>query len=53
MSDTPANAARPARVLVVDDHPAMAETLADDLAGRGFDAVPVASGREEIGRAHV
>lgn len=33
------------RVLVVDDHLAMAEMLADGLADRGFDAVAEGSGR--------
>jgi two-component system response regulator HydG len=32
------------RVLVVDDNASMAETVADGLAGHGFDAVAVASG---------
>ena len=34
------------RVLVVDDERSLAETVADGLAERGFDAVPVASGRK-------
>jgi two-component system response regulator HydG len=34
------------RVLVVDDHLAMAETLAEGLAERGYDATPLASSRE-------
>jgi two-component system response regulator HydG len=37
-----------ARVLVVDDHLAMAETTADGLADRGFDAVAVDSGRAAL-----
>ena len=35
-----------ARVLVVDDQLSMAETLADGLCDRGYDAVPMASSRE-------
>src|SRR5690242_15965638 len=34
------------RVLVVDDQLAMAETIADGLADRGYEATPVASSRE-------
>ena len=36
----------PARVLVVDDHLDLAETLADGLRDRGFDAVACASSEE-------
>ena len=34
------------RVLVVDDQLSMAETLADGLTDRGYDAIPMASSRE-------
>ncbi|MFT3835374.1 MAG: sigma-54 dependent transcriptional regulator [Myxococcaceae bacterium] len=37
-----------ARVLVVDDHPQMAETLADGLSERGFDAVGLASSVDAV-----
>jgi two-component system response regulator HydG len=37
---------RRARVLVVDDQMSMAETLADGLADRGYDATPCASSRD-------
>ena len=48
MSDSRENQATPAhaRVLVVDDHLSMAETLADGLVDRGYDAVPMASSKE-------
>jgi two-component system response regulator HydG len=36
-------AKEPRRILVVDDDRALAETLAEGLADRGYDAVPVAS----------
>jgi two-component system response regulator HydG len=39
-----------ARILVVDDNPEMARTLAEGLADRGYDAVPVASGAEAVAR---
>jgi DNA-binding NtrC family response regulator len=35
----------PARVLVVDDRPEMAEMIADDLCERGYESVAVFSGR--------
>ncbi len=38
------------RILVVDDNLEMATTIADGLADRGYDAVPVASGTEAIER---
>jgi two-component system, NtrC family, response regulator HydG len=41
---------RRSRVLVVDDNPEMARTIADGLAERGYDAVAVASGQEAIER---
>ena len=41
---------RVARVLVVDDEREMAEMLADGLADRGYQAVPVASGAEASAR---
>ncbi len=34
------------RVLVVDDHISLAETLADGLADRGYDAVPMSSSKD-------
>jgi two-component system response regulator HydG len=34
-----------ARILVVDDRREMAEMLADDLMDRGYDGIPVSSGR--------
>jgi len=43
-SSHPLGAARP-RILVVDDELALAETLCDGLAERGYEAVPVASGQ--------
>src|SRR4051794_35566967 len=39
-----------ARVLVVDDHFEMAETLAEGLLTRGFDAVALGSGRDALAR---
>ena len=39
-------ASRARRVLVVDDQISMAETIADGLIDRGYDAVPLASSRE-------
>src|ERR1700689_4950332 len=39
-----------ARVLVVDDHMALAETLADGLCERGYDAVASASSAEAATR---
>src|SRR5262249_55152910 len=39
------SAAERPRVLVVDDHLEMARTLCDSLADRGFDALPLASGK--------
>jgi len=41
----PASAARP-RVLVVDDQLAMAETIADGLIEKGYDAMAIASSRD-------
>ncbi|HEX3771766.1 MAG TPA: sigma-54 dependent transcriptional regulator [Polyangiaceae bacterium] len=38
------------RVLIVDDHLELAETLADGLADRGFHALPCADGREAVRR---
>jgi two-component system, NtrC family, response regulator HydG len=38
------------RVLVVDDHLSMAETLADGLSEKGFDAIALASSREAATR---
>ena len=38
------------RVIVVDDNLEMARTVAEGLADRGYDAVPVASGQEAIAR---
>ncbi len=38
--------ARAPRVLVVDDQLSMAETIADGLADRGYDAVPMAKSRD-------
>lgn len=42
---TTAHAVTRRRVLVVDDEPSMAETVADGLVMRGFDAFAVASSR--------
>ena len=41
---------RRARILVVDDHLSMAEMVADGLAERGYDAVPLGSSREAAKR---
>ena len=41
------------RVLLVDDHLELAETLADGLAERGFEASPCASGKEAARRLEV
>jgi DNA-binding NtrC family response regulator len=38
------------RVLVVDDKPAMAEMVADDLCDRGYEGVAVSSGVEALRR---
>lgn len=38
------------RILVVDDNPEMARTLADGLADHGYDALAVSSGAEAIAR---
>src|SRR5436189_6455462 len=38
------------RVLVVDDHLAMAETVAEGLADRGYDTAAAGSGREALRR---
>jgi DNA-binding NtrC family response regulator len=38
------------RILVVDDHPEMAEMIADDLSDRGYVAVALSSGREAVRR---
>ena len=46
MNDTslaPTRARTAARVMVVDDDPSMAETIADGLGSRGFDAVAISS----------
>jgi CheY-like chemotaxis protein len=40
--------ARRTRVLVVDDHPAMAEMGADDLCQRGYEGWAVSSGRDAL-----
>ncbi len=37
---------RPPRVLIVDDHSSLAETLADGLKDHGYDPIPVSSGEE-------
>ncbi|HVW27809.1 MAG TPA: sigma-54 dependent transcriptional regulator [Polyangiaceae bacterium] len=42
--------ARPSRVLIVDDDRALAETLGEGLADRGYDAVTVASSSEAAQR---
>jgi len=39
-----------ARILVVDDNLEMARTIADGLADRCYDAVPLASGAEAVER---
>lgn len=36
------------RILVVDDHPELAETIADDLCQRGYEAWAVSSGRDAL-----
>jgi two-component system, NtrC family, response regulator HydG len=41
---------KPPRVLVVDDAIQMAETVADGLADRGYDAIAVATGEQAIAR---
>jgi len=41
-------AGRPARIIVVDDQLAMAETVADGLADRGYDARAVESARSAL-----
>jgi len=38
------------RILIVDDHLSMAETVADGLAEHGFEAIAVAAGREAAQR---
>ncbi|HVY38681.1 MAG TPA: sigma-54 dependent transcriptional regulator [Polyangia bacterium] len=38
------------RILIVDDSPEMARTLADGLADHGYDAVAVSSGTEAVAR---
>jgi two-component system response regulator HydG len=40
----------PFRILVVDDNPEMARTLADGLADHGYEAIAVSSGTEAIAR---
>jgi two-component system response regulator HydG len=40
------------RVLVVDDAIQMAETVADGLSDRGYDAMAVAGGEQAIARLH-
>jgi two-component system response regulator AtoC len=37
-----------ARVLVVDDRPEMAEMIAEDLSGHGYDVIAVSSGRDAL-----
>lgn len=37
-----------ARVLVVDDRPEMAEMIAEDLCGRGYDGVALSSGQDAL-----
>ena len=44
------NAGRKLRVLIVDDRPEMAETLADSLSDHGYDAVAMPSSREALAR---
>jgi two-component system, NtrC family, response regulator len=48
MSASATEGSGPVRVLVVDDKPEMAEMIADDLNERGYEGVPVSSGREAI-----
>jgi len=50
MAETAANRARRPRILVVDDHLSMAETLADGLSEHGFDALALASSTEAAKR---
>jgi DNA-binding NtrC family response regulator len=47
-TDTPAAAKGPARLLVVDDDPIVAESLADFLRAEGYEAVTAASGAEAL-----
>jgi two-component system response regulator HydG len=46
MSDSSRKPPKRVKVLVVDDHVSMAETLADGLVDHGYDATPLASSRE-------
>ncbi len=45
-----AKPSRPARILVVDDHLSMAETVAEGLSECGFDAVPLAASQQAATR---
>jgi two-component system response regulator HydG len=45
---TPVEAGAPARVVIVDDRPEMAEMIAEALAERGYEGLPVSSGREAL-----
>jgi len=47
MRSVAARSSRP-RILVVDDHRSMAETLADGLVEAGYEAVPKSSGEEAL-----
>jgi two-component system response regulator HydG len=45
---TPVEGGAPARVVVVDDRPEMAEMIAEALSERGYEGLPVSSGREAL-----